>query len=55
MNEHIDETGGSDRPVRLSTVPQLSSVVWLFDNGKLAAAGCAMPSWEAALQEFLGS
>ncbi len=26
-----------------------------LDNGKLAAAGCAMPSWEAALQEFLGS
>src|SRR5689334_7682970 len=37
MNEHIDETGTQDRRVKLSTVPRLSSVVWLFDNGKLAA------------------
>jgi prepilin-type N-terminal cleavage/methylation domain-containing protein/prepilin-type processing-associated H-X9-DG protein len=37
MNEHIDETGERDRPVKLSTVPRVSSVVWLFDNGKRAA------------------
>lgn len=37
MNEHIDRTGESDRPVRFSSVPQPSSIVWLFDNGKLAA------------------
>ncbi|HTG45802.1 MAG TPA: type II secretion system protein [Verrucomicrobiae bacterium] len=37
MNEHIDNTGGQDRQVKLSTVPRVSSVVWLFDNGKLAA------------------
>lgn len=37
MNEHIDETGDQDRPVKLSSVPQPASVVWLFDNGKLAA------------------
>jgi prepilin-type N-terminal cleavage/methylation domain-containing protein/prepilin-type processing-associated H-X9-DG protein len=37
MNAHIDETGDRDRPVRFSSIPQISSVVWLFDNGKLAA------------------
>jgi prepilin-type N-terminal cleavage/methylation domain-containing protein/prepilin-type processing-associated H-X9-DG protein len=37
MNEHIDETGEKDHPVKLSTVPKTASVVWLFDNGKLAA------------------
>lgn len=37
MNEHIDQTGEKDRPVKLSSVPQTTSVVWLFDNGKLAA------------------
>ncbi len=37
MNEHIDETGANDHPVKLATVPQTASVVWLFDNGKLAA------------------
>lgn len=37
LNQHIDETGAADRRVRLSTVPNPSKVVWLFDNGKLAA------------------
>jgi prepilin-type N-terminal cleavage/methylation domain-containing protein/prepilin-type processing-associated H-X9-DG protein len=37
MNEHIDGTGASDRPVRLSSVPRPTRVVWLFDNGKRAA------------------
>ncbi|MGZ8900714.1 MAG: DUF1559 family PulG-like putative transporter [Limisphaerales bacterium] len=37
MNEHIDETGDKDRPVRLGSVPNPSRVVYLFDNGKLAA------------------
>jgi prepilin-type N-terminal cleavage/methylation domain-containing protein/prepilin-type processing-associated H-X9-DG protein len=37
MNERIDETGEDDRPIKLSSVPQTTSVVWLFDNGKLAA------------------
>jgi prepilin-type N-terminal cleavage/methylation domain-containing protein/prepilin-type processing-associated H-X9-DG protein len=37
MNEHIDETGENDHPVKLSSVPLTTSVVWLFDNGKLAA------------------
>jgi prepilin-type N-terminal cleavage/methylation domain-containing protein/prepilin-type processing-associated H-X9-DG protein len=37
LNEHIDETGLDDHPVKFSTIPNASSVVWLFDNGKLAA------------------
>jgi prepilin-type N-terminal cleavage/methylation domain-containing protein/prepilin-type processing-associated H-X9-DG protein len=37
MNEHIDETGDKDHPVRFSSVPQPTQVVWLFDNGKRAA------------------
>lgn len=37
MNEHIDETGTEDHRVKLSSVPNAASVVWLFDNGKLAA------------------
>ena len=37
LNQHIDSTGDSDAPVRLSTIPNPSVVVWLFDNGKRAA------------------
>jgi prepilin-type N-terminal cleavage/methylation domain-containing protein/prepilin-type processing-associated H-X9-DG protein len=37
MNQHIDETGDQDHRVRISTVPNPSRVVWLFDNGKRAA------------------
>ena len=37
MNEHLDETGDADHPVRLSTIPTPSQAVWLFDNGKRAA------------------
>ena len=37
MNQNIDQTGEEDRPVRLSSVPYPSRVVYLFDNGKLAA------------------
>lgn len=37
LNEHIDETGNNDHPVKFSAIPNSSSVVWLFDNGKLAA------------------
>jgi prepilin-type processing-associated H-X9-DG protein len=37
MNEHIDETGDEDRPVRVGSVPRPSQVVYLFDNGKRAA------------------
>lgn len=37
MNEHLDLTGEGDRPVRVSTIPEPSQAVWLFDNGKRAA------------------
>jgi prepilin-type N-terminal cleavage/methylation domain-containing protein len=37
MNEHVDETGEEDRPVRLGSIPNPSRVVYLFDNGKRAA------------------
>jgi prepilin-type N-terminal cleavage/methylation domain-containing protein/prepilin-type processing-associated H-X9-DG protein len=37
MNEHVDETGGKDHPVRFSSIPNPAVTVWLFDNGKKAA------------------
>jgi prepilin-type N-terminal cleavage/methylation domain-containing protein/prepilin-type processing-associated H-X9-DG protein len=37
MNEHVDEIGDKDHPVRFSAIPAPSQVVWLFDNGKKAA------------------
>jgi prepilin-type N-terminal cleavage/methylation domain-containing protein/prepilin-type processing-associated H-X9-DG protein len=37
MNEHVDEIGDRDHPVRLGSVPNPSRVVYLFDNGKRAA------------------
>lgn len=37
LNEHLDGTGAGDRRTRISTLPRPSVVVWLFDNGKLAA------------------
>ncbi len=37
LNEHIDGTGVTDRPRRLSSVERPSDVVYLFDNGKQAA------------------
>jgi prepilin-type N-terminal cleavage/methylation domain-containing protein/prepilin-type processing-associated H-X9-DG protein len=37
MNEHVDEIGDKDRPVRLGAVPNPGRVVYLFDNGKRAA------------------
>jgi prepilin-type N-terminal cleavage/methylation domain-containing protein/prepilin-type processing-associated H-X9-DG protein len=37
MNQHIDETGQQDRPVRLASIRHPANVVWLFDNGKRAA------------------
>lgn len=37
LNEHIDGTGLSDRPVRLASIPHPTRTVYLFDNGKLAA------------------
>ncbi|MGN6386588.1 MAG: prepilin-type N-terminal cleavage/methylation domain-containing protein [Verrucomicrobiota bacterium] len=37
LNEHIDETGDADHPVRFSSLRRTSDLVWLFDNGKRAA------------------
>jgi prepilin-type N-terminal cleavage/methylation domain-containing protein/prepilin-type processing-associated H-X9-DG protein len=37
MNEHLDETGADDRPVKISTIPRPTEAVFLFDNGKKAA------------------
>lgn len=37
MNQHVDRTGENDTPIRISTIPNPTRVVWLFDNGKRAA------------------
>jgi prepilin-type N-terminal cleavage/methylation domain-containing protein/prepilin-type processing-associated H-X9-DG protein len=37
LNEHVNGTGAANRPVKQSWIPRPGSVVWLFDNGKLAA------------------
>lgn len=37
LNEHVDDTGAEDRPVRLGSIQCPAQVVWLFDNGKRAA------------------
>jgi prepilin-type N-terminal cleavage/methylation domain-containing protein/prepilin-type processing-associated H-X9-DG protein len=37
LNEHVDDTGESDRPIRLATIERPTRVVWMFDNGKHAA------------------
>lgn len=37
MNQNVDRKGEDDGPVRLGSVPNPSRVVYLFDNGKLAA------------------
>jgi prepilin-type processing-associated H-X9-DG protein len=36
LNEHVNGTGTTNRPVKLCTIRQPSRVVWLFDNGKIA-------------------
>jgi len=37
LNDHVNGTGEENHPIRISAVPKPSVVVWLFDNGKLAA------------------
>lgn len=37
LNLHIDGTGAGDKLVRIASISRPSLVVWLFDNGKLAA------------------
>jgi prepilin-type N-terminal cleavage/methylation domain-containing protein/prepilin-type processing-associated H-X9-DG protein len=36
LNEHVNGTGATNRPVKLCTIGHPARVVWLFDNGKLA-------------------
>ncbi len=33
LNEHVDDTGTSDHPIRLVSIPHPSVTVWMFDNG----------------------
>jgi prepilin-type N-terminal cleavage/methylation domain-containing protein/prepilin-type processing-associated H-X9-DG protein len=37
LNEHVNNTGVKNSPIRLVSVPNPSVTVWLFDNGGLAA------------------
>ena len=37
LNEHLDDIGSKDRPVKITALRPPSSLVWLFDNGKKAA------------------
>ena len=37
LNEHVDGAGRNDRPAKLASFPQPARLVYLFDNGKLAA------------------
>ena len=37
LNEHVDGTGVTDQPTQLSSIADPVSLVYLFDNGKLAA------------------
>ena len=37
LNEHVNGTGAFNRPIKHSTLQRPNAVVWLFDNGKLAA------------------
>ena len=36
LNEHVNGTGTTNRPIKLCTIREPSRVVWLFDNGKIA-------------------
>jgi prepilin-type N-terminal cleavage/methylation domain-containing protein len=37
LNQHVDNTGSLDGPVRYSSLRRTAQVVWMFDNGKRAA------------------
>lgn len=39
LNEHVNGTGAEDRTIRLSSVPQPSTLIWLFDTKNLPAVG----------------
>lgn len=37
LNEHVDDTGDADHPVRFTSLLRPGRVVWMFDNGGVAA------------------
>jgi prepilin-type N-terminal cleavage/methylation domain-containing protein/prepilin-type processing-associated H-X9-DG protein len=37
LNDHVNGTGSDNHPIQMASVRRPSQVVWLFDNGKLAA------------------
>lgn len=37
LNEHVNNTGSRNRPVRLGSLDHPARTVWLFDNGRRAA------------------
>jgi prepilin-type processing-associated H-X9-DG protein len=37
LNEHVNNTGVNNRPVRLGSMARPTQTIWLFDNGKRAA------------------
>jgi prepilin-type processing-associated H-X9-DG protein len=37
LNEHVNDTGQNNRPVRMSSIHHPMRTIWLFDNGKRAA------------------
>jgi prepilin-type N-terminal cleavage/methylation domain-containing protein/prepilin-type processing-associated H-X9-DG protein len=41
LNEEYDGTGDYDRPVRLSSLPRPTSIVWLFDSKNIPGVGRA--------------
>jgi prepilin-type N-terminal cleavage/methylation domain-containing protein/prepilin-type processing-associated H-X9-DG protein len=39
LNEHVNGTGAQNRPITLSSIPNPSVLVWLFDSKNLPAVG----------------
>jgi general secretion pathway protein G len=37
LNQHVNDTGVNNRPIRLTAIRSPTRTVWLFDNGKRAA------------------
>jgi len=36
LNEHVNGTGGENRPIKMGSLSRPSVIVWLFDNGGIA-------------------
>jgi len=39
LNEYVDRSGSSDTPTRISSLPNPSAIVWMFDSKNLPAVG----------------